>query len=154
MSKVLVGFMIVFCLVGIVYADSYTYTLVSDGNTTNTSDAIPVSGYLDKIEMSGPGSARTNQIVIATYDGTTAVETIATVSALTTPKVVRTRVLPTDNTGTALAAVGGTGTNTLTQLNVMYEKILVGGNIKVTTINAHANACTNKVVFYFEPLKK
>ena len=138
-------------------ADSYTYTYTSLGNSTNLSDALPVSGWLDKIEISGDGATRTNAITIATYTGTTAVDTLATVT-LTTPKVIRLRVQPTDNTGTVIPAVyaaGGTGgTNAATMLTVPYGAVLAGGNMKCNIVNDHANSNNVKVVFYYEPLKR
>ena len=157
MRKSIVSMMVGFCVVGGAFADTYTYTLAAANNTTNISAALPISGYLDKIELSGPGAGATNNVVVATYDGTTAVETLATVSSLTTPKVVRLRVLPTDNTGTSLAAAFsalGTSTNASTLINIPYQKVLAGGNLKVTTINTAGNSNDLKVVFYYEPLKK
>jgi len=145
------------CVVVGVYADTFTYTLEADNNTTNTSAALPVSGWLDKIELSGPGAGATNGVVIATYDGTTAVDTLASVSSLTTPKVIRLRVVPTDNTGTDLAAAFsalGKDTNASQVISIPYDKVLVGGNIKITTINTAGNDNDLKVVFYYEPLKK
>lgn len=154
MKKALILALVALCAVGIVFADSYTYSYASLGNTTNTSDALPVSGYLDKIEFSGAGATRTNSIVVATYDGTTAVDTLASVT-LTTPKVVRIRALPTDNTGTALAAVAGTDvTNYSSVVALNYEKILIGGNVKARIVNDHANSNDVKIVVYYEPLKK
>jgi len=146
------------CAVVGVYADTFTYTLEADNNTTNTSAALPVSGWLDKIELSGPGEGATNSVVIATWDGTNAVDTLASVSSMTnTPKVIRLRVVPTDNEGTDLAAAFsalGKDTNASQVISIPYDKVLVGGNIKVRTINTAGNDNNLKVVFYFEPLKK
>lgn len=135
-------------------ADSYTYSLTSAANSTNTSDAIPISGWLDKVELSINGTATTQTMLIATFDGTVAVDVIVT-NAVTSKKVVRPRVQPTDNTGTVIPAVESSGgTNATTVLNVVYDKILAGGNIKVRTVNDSTIASTNKVVFYYEPLKR
>jgi hypothetical protein len=156
MKKMIVGVLSMLVMAGFVCADSYTYTFVA-ANCTNTSEVIPISGYLDKIELSqtaGLSTTRSNVIVVATYNGTTAVDTLASVT-LGAAKVVRVRVQPTDNTGTVIPAVLGTSiTNYSTALNVPYEKVLVGGNIKVTIQNDHANASTNVITFYYEPLKK
>ena len=156
MKKMIVGVLSMLVMAGFVCADSYTYTFVA-ANCTNTSEVIPISGYLDKIELSqtaGLSTTRSNVIVVATYNGTTAVDTLASVT-LGAAKVVRVRVQPTDNTGTVIpAALGASITNYSTALSVPYEKVLVGGNIKVTIQNDHANASTNVITFYYEPLKK
>ena len=153
MRKIVIGMIVALCAIGAV-ADSYTYTYTSLGNSTNTSDALPVSGWLDKIECSGLGATTTNTITIATYDGTTAVETIGNVT-LTTAKIVRLRKLPTDNTGTDLAAVlGASITNYSSVVSLDYERIMLGGNLKIRTVNVHANSNDVKVVFYYEPLKR
>lgn len=142
-------------LAGVVCADSYTYSLVSAANSTNTSDAVPVSGYLDKIEMSINAATCSNNIMVATYDGTTPIDKIAS-NNVATFTIVRPRVQPTDYTGTVIpAATATTDSNTVaTVLSVVYDKILIGGNVKIYTINPFAIASTNKVVIYYEPLKK
>ena len=159
MKKMIVGVLSMLVMAGFVCADSYTYTYVA-ANCTNTSEVIPISGWLDKIELSqtaGLSTTRSNVIVVATYNGTTAVDTLASVT-LGAAKVVRLRVQPTDNTGTVIPAVwsgsGTAGTNASTILSVPYGPVLVGGNIKVTIQNDHANASTNVITFYYEPLKK
>lgn len=158
MKRMIVGSIGVLLVASMACADTYTYSLTAAVGSTNVSAAIPVSGYLDKIEISGAGG--TSTVVIATYAGalgTTAVDTLATLT-LTTPKVIRLRVQPTDNTGTVIPAVyaaGGTGgTNAATMLVVPYDKVLVGGNIKISTIDSGATGDTTKYVFYYEPLKK
>ena len=154
MRKIVIGLIVALCAVG-AFADSYTYTYTSLGNSTNTSDALPVSGWLDKIEVSGLGATRTNTVTVATYDGTTAIDTLAS-ATLTTAKVIRLRVQPTDNTGTVIPAVAITGaeTNVTTLLTVPYGPVLVGGNLKCNIINDHANSNDVKVVIYYEPLKR
>lgn len=153
MRKIVIGLIVALCAVG-AFADSYTYTYTSLGNSTNTSAALPVSGWLDKIEVSGLGATRTNAVTVATYDGTTAIDTLAN-ATLTTAKIIRLRVQPTDNTGTVIPAVAGTGTNSLTQLNVPYEPVLIGGNVKIVCVNDQITNTNNvKVVFYYEPLKR
>jgi hypothetical protein len=140
-----------------VKADSYTYTYVNEGITTNTSDAIPVSGWLDKIEISGSGSTRTSTVTIATYTGTTAVETFASSISNNTAKVIRPRVKGTDVYGTALTYAiinGGDATNVTQIVTVPYEKPMVGGNLKINIVNLSAGYNTNKVVIYYEPLKR
>jgi hypothetical protein len=157
MKKIVVGLIGLLVMASMACADTYTYTYVNGGNNTNLSAAIPVSGYLDKIEMSIlAATERTSTVVVATYDGTTAVDTLGSVT-LTGTKVIRLRVQPTDNTGTVIpsvwSAAGTDGTNASTILSVVYDKVLVGGNMKVSIANAHTHASTNKIVFYYEPLK-
>ena len=139
-------------------ADSYSYEMVSGGTQVLTTAALPVSGYLDKIEVTPLTGSGTNNIVIATYAGTKAVEVIGLITPLTTvSKVIRLRSLPTDNTGTALAAVEGVGYGTngaTTMLVVNYDKILAGGNLKIVSTNTGTIAVTNVFTFYYEPLKK
>lgn len=145
--------------VGISYADTYTYTVTAMTNgQVATSDPIPVSGWLDKVEWSQL-SVGTATVVVATYDGTSAVETFASLSAnADDTKVVRPRFLVTANTGSALAgAVDQTVTNSATATTTMliagYEKALIGGNAKVKITNA-CESNDVKVVIYYEPLKK
>lgn len=112
---------------------------------------IPGGAIIDKIEVVQSVSNAT--ITVATYSGTTAIETLASLTTLaTTTKLIRPVFLPTDNTGTALTASAGTGTNTLTQLVIPYEKAVGGGNIKMAvTAGAMDAGSTNTVsatIFY------
>lgn len=161
----LVGVLVL--VAGCALADTATVSLtLTNGQATTYSDAIPASGWLDKIEIvNTDGAACTSTVVIATYSGTTAVETFGTAS-VTTPKVIRPRYLPTANTGVALsgATTSSTGssdgtniTNVVatTVLNIPYERPLIGGNLKMAA-SCVANDTTNTVtaVLYYEPLKK
>jgi hypothetical protein len=132
-------------------AETYVYEVKMANNTTNLSAALPVSGILNKIEISGFSAAVTGTVTVATYDGTTAVDTIVNLSALSANKIIRLMVQPTDNTGTVIPAVVSAGsTNTTTQLVVPYQPVMLGGNIKVRTINTDGNSIACKVVFYYE----
>lgn len=152
------------CAGGAVADTSVMSMLVTNGGAAVTSEQFTASGWLDKIELTtGTTGTPTQGVVVATYTGTTAVETMATVALLTSTKVVRLRTLPTDNTGTALAAalvaVTAASSNTAagTVLNVPYCAPLVGGNMKmVVTPQAGSLAGTNTVTctVYYQPLKQ
>jgi len=134
-------------------AETYVYEVTMANNTTNLSEALPVSGYINKIEISGFSAAVTGTVTVATYDGTTAVDTLVNVATTSANKIIRLMVPPTDNTGTALAAAFsalGTGTNATQVLTIPYQPVMAGGNIKVRTINIHGNSIDCKVVFYYE----
>jgi hypothetical protein len=93
------------------WADTVMVTKsVSNGQAIAYSNPINVSGWLDKIEIVQSASS-TSTVTIATYSGTTAMETYASLVGWTgTSKLIRPRVLPTDNTGTTVT--GATSTNT------------------------------------------
>lgn len=141
-------------------ADSFTYT--SDSLLTNgqisTSAALPVSGYLDRIEMYGANAAMTSAVVVASYtSGGTAIDTFANVTALaeTTPKVIRPRFVGTTTAGTTIAPVelvGGTNVSTI--LTAPYERPIIGGNVKVKVTGTVANTNTVVVTIFYEPLPK
>jgi hypothetical protein len=156
-----VGLILVALLVGfgvLAQADTRTVSLsVTGGQAIAYSDAIPVSGILEKIEVVQTANV-TNTIRIATYSGTTALDTYALLTSLATAtKVVRPDFLPTDNTGTALAAVNGAATNTLQQLVVTYRQAILGGNIKLAVTTGSATgetASTVTATIYFRPLER
>jgi hypothetical protein len=164
MKKVMIGLVGLCLMVGVALADTKTVSLtVTNGQAATLSDPVSLSGYLDKIELvNSDGTTATSTVVIATYSGTTAVETFAS-KTLTSAAVIRPRVLPTDNTGTALSgalthyAVASNTTNTVasTVLSVPYVMPLIGGNVKMSvagTANDGANTVT--ATFYYEPLNK
>lgn len=141
-------------------ADSYTYT--SDSLLTNgqisTSAALPISGYLDRIEMYGANAAMTSAVVVASYTSAgTAIDTFANVSALaeTTPVVIRPRFVGTTTAGVNIAPVqlvGGTNVSTI--LTAPYERPVVGGNVKIKVTGTVANTNTVTVTVFYEPLPK
>lgn len=149
----------VLCVAFVVQADTYTYTYSVTTGDVVTSAAIPVSGWLDRIEYSQHANG-TSSVVVATYDGTTAVNTFMSLSSLTdTTKVVIPRVIGTGNTGTALTgAWAGGGTNlsaaATTVLVGAYERQMIGGNTKIVITGESVPAQDVKVVIYYEPLKK
>jgi hypothetical protein len=162
MKKVLVSFMAVLALVLSASADVYVWSgTVTNGAPVST-NALQVSGLLDKIEVSqSAGVAVTSTVVVATFgaDGS-ALETYASLT-LTANKIVRTRVCPTDNTGTALVAATSSGsaapTNVTTILTVPYQQPIIGGNVSAvltaTTIPASVTNTVTIKVFY-DPLRR
>jgi malate/lactate dehydrogenase len=147
---------------GIALADTATVSLtVTNGQAATLSDAISASGWLDKIEIvNSDGAGATCAVVVATYTSTTAIDTLAT-ATVTTPKVFRTRVQPTANTGTAIPAVVGNGSDALTNLAttvlvVPYEKVLIGGNLKMSVAGTAVSDGTNTTTatLFYEPLKR
>jgi hypothetical protein len=145
---------------GIALADTATVSLtITNGQAATLSDAISASGWLDKIELvHSDGATATSTVVVATYSGSTAVETFAT-KTLTSATVIRPRFAATANTGTAIPAVVGNGSDALTNLvttvlTVPYEKALIGGNVKMSVAGT-SNDGTNTVTatIYYEPLK-
>lgn len=139
------------------YADTAT-VVVSAAGADAYSDAINISGYLDRVELVKSADIEVVDIDIATFSGTTAVETYVNIDALATATdqvVIRPRVYATDASGTALAASVIAGTNAPgTVLSIPYEKPLVGGNLK---LKVGASAGTNATVtatFYYERLPR
>lgn len=160
MKKIMAVAMMVLALVslaGIAQADSATYSVSVTGSQAIVySDALPVSGYLDRISVVQTVGA-TCTVTVAQYSGTTAVDTYASLSALVGNKIVRTRNVGTSNTGTALAGVieGGASSNVTTQLVVPYERPLLGGNTKVAVTAAAASPNNDvTVTIFYEPLRK
>lgn len=157
-----IGFLVVLlCVVGLASADSYTYSLtITNGQAATLSAALPISGWLDRVEIRQDNPA-TSAVYVATYDGTTAVDTFVSLATLTTgQKVVRPRFIGTGNDGTALSGVAAQyaagkfalstasadGTNltsitcsyspsntvVTTVLQAPYERAMIGGNLKVS----------------------
>lgn len=150
-----------FAVAGSVSADRYVYTASYTGFATTYSDWIPVSGWLDKIEISQTAS-RTCDVIVATYTATgangSAIETFAACYGLAGSKVVRPRVYGTSTAGAALTV---TSTTTATYyesiITIPYERAMVSGNvaIKIQGSNLVA-ASTNDIVIgiIYEPTKK
>lgn len=155
MKKMLAMVVVVACVATVARADFYEYSVTTaTGAVTTVSAQIPISGYLDRVEIIQT-AGRTNSFTIASYDGTTAVDTVVSVSALATATdVIRPRIIGTTTAGVNLAAAAN-GTNNYTAGTVLvanYERPLVGGNIKVSILGNAANVATTavKVRFYFE----
>lgn len=143
-------------------ADTVTTTVSATGADAYSS-AIPISGYLDRVEIVKSGDNDVVNIDVATFSGTTAIDTYVDINALATATdkvVIRPRFVGTGLSGTSLTAAtaGDTGAITngyaSTVLTVPYERPLVGGNIK---LKVGASAGTNATVtatFYYERLPR
>lgn len=165
MRKMIIAAIVGLLLVSGSYADSYVYSFNALTNgETSTSAAIPVSGWLDRIEVSQSATV-TSTVTVATFDGTTAMEKFAYLASLTdATKIVRPRVVGTGTTGTTLTYAHQPGlentTNLVGQVLVApYERMLIGGNTKIQVVNTSCNGATGgtndvKVVIYYERLSK
>jgi len=148
-------------LVPAVQADSVTVTLTRTGAVGATaaySEPINISGYLERVEFNSASDGATNTFTLATYKGTTAQQKFvefSTASTGTQYKVVSPRVVGTTIAGVALDAVA-TGTNQATQvLSVPYERMMIGGNVKLALSPALTNTTTTvEAVLYYERAKK
>jgi hypothetical protein len=150
-KMIAVGMILAVAFVMNASAEVYVYSATISANSTNLSDALPVSGIINKIEVSGFSSTVTGTVTVATYDGTTAVDTIVNTGATSANKIVRLMVKPTDTTGTDLAAALSTSvTNMASILTIPYQPVMAGGNLKVRAVNDVGNSIPLKVVFYYE----
>lgn len=139
-------------------ADSATVEVTAAGAATY-SDAINISGYIERVELVKSTDNDVVDIDVATFSGTTILESIVNIDALATATdtvVIRPRVVGTGLSGTALAAVTGTavGTNTTQMLTVPYERIMAGGNIKLKVTAAAGTNATVKATIYYERTAK
>jgi hypothetical protein len=139
-------------------ADSATVEVTAAGAATY-SDAINISGYIERVELVKSSDNDVVDIDVATFSGTTILESIVDINALATATdtvVIRPRVVGTGLSGTALAAVTGTavGTNTTQMLTVPYERIMAGGNVKLKVTAAAGTNATVKATIYYERTAK
>jgi hypothetical protein len=160
MKRFLMIVAVLVCAVS-VFADTATISVtVTNGQAATLSSAIPASGEIDKIEFV-QDSAATSTVVVATYTGTTAIETLASLSAwATSTKLVIPRRVGTTTAGVSLtaAAIAGSDatTNTTgTALIAAYERPVIGGNIKMS-VTGTENDGTNTVTatIYYRQLQK
>ena len=137
-------------------ADSYTYSVtVTNGQALNLSDPLPVSGYIEKIEVVTE-SASTTTVTVATYSSASnAIETFASaiINGTTPQKVFRPRFISTDIGGTNLTATtvntpsNAVGTVTF---SIPYERGFAGGNLRcAVTGTANDGSCPVNVTIYF-----
>jgi hypothetical protein len=153
MKKALVAIMAVAVVAVTAKSAVYEETFLVTTNAAVVSAAFPIAGVLDKIEVVQSAGV-TNSIVVATYAGTTAVDTLMTLTDLTGNKVVRPRLIGTTTAGVNLAAaIIADATNTVGQiLAAPYERPYIAGNVKAT-ITAHADngeeTATVTLRFYF-----
>lgn len=143
-------------------ADTATVTVTAAGAATYSA-AIPASGWLDRIELVKSSDNDVVDVVVATYSGTTALTTFASISAMATSSdtaVIVPRKVATTSAGVAMTAVTSADTRTTTNnvcttiLAVPYERYMIGGNVK---LKVGASAGTNATVtatIYYEPTKR
>ena len=153
-SIVLVVFVAV-ALAAVAVADSVTVTATSTSTGTGYSAPIQASGYLDRIEVVRDATlaASTNQnstVVLATYDGTTALETFYTVtfSAGQTHKVARPRLIGQTTAGVNLAAATNATGVASTVLVAPYERAMIGGNLRLATSGDATNSTVTATIFF------
>jgi hypothetical protein len=136
-------------------ADTRTVTVTASGAAA-FSEQINASGWLDRVEIVKSGDNDVVDIDLATWTGTTAVDTYVDINALATATdvvVIRPRRVGTGVSGVALAGALGAnaGTNVTQVLVAPYERPMIGGNLK---LRVGASAGTNATVtatLYFEP---
>jgi hypothetical protein len=155
MKRFLSIFAVLAVLCGVSFADSAQMSLTVTNTQTTISEPISASGWLDRIEITVTGSS-TSAVTVASYaaDGTTAVDTFLTLAAATANTVVRPRVIGTTTAGVALAAASTAATNATQVLVAQYDRIMIGGDIRLKVVagSAAANTVTAKV--YYEPTRK
>lgn len=143
------------------YADRYVYSTSITGVTATASTNLPISGYIDKIELS-QSAGRTCTVIVASYDANgTAIDTLmSTGSTSSDTLVVRPRAVGTTTAGVALTADSttvATYSSSMSQLQIPYERILGAGNICVRLTGGDEAASSTNVVsvgIVYEPLKK
>jgi len=153
-------------LVGVAKADSRPVIVTVNGGLAGASaysDQIPISGWLDRVEIIKSDDNDVVDIDLATFSGTTLVESFVDLNAVPTATdkiVLRPRVTGTDIAGNALAASGlivaGEITNVVNGVvaTLPYERMMLGGNLKLkVTAGAGTNATVQATIF-FEPTKK
>ena len=141
-------------------AESYVYSFSypQTGVTAIASAALPINGYVDKIEISQNAQA-TSTVVVASYDvNGTAIDTLVSASANSADTlVVRPRFVGTSTAGVALtAATTTTASYYATVLSVPYERAMVRGNVKVVvTPDGVGVGLTNTmtVAVFYQPAK-
>jgi hypothetical protein len=155
MKKLLLALAAVALCTSYAVADEKTVVVTAAGATTY-SDPINVSGYIERVEIVRTPTSVSDvvDIDLATFSGTTIMQSVVNIDAAATnftPVAVVPRVVGTTVAGVALTAVTGTavGTNTTTMLTVPYERIMVGGNLKLkVTALAGTNATVTAVIHY------
>lgn len=158
---VLVSVFALVAFAGMAKADSISYTVaVTNGQGVSISDQLPVSGYLEKVEMFQSGGTNA-AVVLATYgtDNTTALDTYVSISALlASGKVVTPEYIGQTSAGVDIAASALTAgsTNAATMLVANYKRKMLGGNVRfAVTASTSGTVVTNTVnlKIFFEPVK-
>jgi len=161
MKRFLVALLVLTICAAFVQADTASISLtVTNGQAATLSDAVLISGEIDKIEFT-QDSAATSTVTLASYSGTTAVETFASLTGLATAtKLVIPRRVGTTSAGVSLTGVVGSGSDALTNLVTTvlmapYERPIAGGTIKMSvTGTANDGANTVSALIYYKRLEK
>jgi len=162
-TKLLIGLLLILSMAAGADVISWTSGDMTTNTTGETSDAIPVSGWVDKIEIWGVEEAATGTVTVCSYASDTTLDTYATVTVEeVTPKVVRPRVVGKTSAGTALAGVSYAAVYTnyngdtavTTQLTDEYERMMAGSTIKIRAVGTVIVA-TNRytVSIFFTPVQ-
>jgi hypothetical protein len=139
MKKLMIGLVVVLSLAALVPAQAdqlyQEVTMICTTGNVTYSSQLSVAGTLDKIEYIKTGN-NTNTFTLATFSAANGtVDTFATKAiGGATSGVIRPRVIGTTTAGVDLAAVSNTGTNApsaTTILGVPYERMRIGGNVKI-----------------------
>lgn len=160
-NSIVIGIVSVLAFSASAFADTRTVSLVAtNGQAIQYSDAIPASGYLEKVEVVQT-SGCTSTVTVATFSGTTAIDTFASLTTLVGNKVVRPRIIGTTTAGVDLAAAVQAGADAMTNnvgtvLVGSFEKPLIGGNLKVAVTPSGSSTTgtgtnTVAVTLYFVP---
>jgi hypothetical protein len=150
--------------VGAAHADMQSASVTVTNTQTAISASIPASGWLDRIEITVTGSS-TSAVTVASYaaDGTTAVDTFLTLATATANTVVRPRVIGTTTAGVNLAAASTLVTvNESLETNAVptqvliaqYDRIMIGGDIRLKVVAGSAAANTVTAKIFYEPTNK
>lgn len=145
------------------FADSYTFS--TDALSTNTefelSGNLPISGWLDKIEVwQDETLASTATVTVASYAGSTAIDTFytASVNQSSLTDVARPRIIGTTTAGVDLSGVVVLSpTNAATTvLTAAYDRPMLGGNIKALVTLTTPGTVTNTVTvrIFYDPTAK
>jgi hypothetical protein len=140
-------------------ADSYVYTTTCTNNKAIAySDPLPISGYIERIEVFQSSSVATTTVTVASYDANNTALTTYASKACVGNQVFTPRVVGSSTAGVTLTAATGSssGTNTTTMLVVPYEKLMIGGNSKVAVTGGDAplTAYTINVTVFYTPIKR
>ncbi len=142
---------------GLAFAESITVSVTATNRETAYSAALPVHGVIDKVEYVKTGNSQAD-IVVASYDGTTAIDTFVSklnLAAGTKRGVVRPRVIGTDTAGTDLTYGSALQLTNVTQVLVAaYEAPMAGGNVKVCVVNDETTNVTATVTIFFKPVQR
>jgi hypothetical protein len=144
------------------FADSVTVTVSATGAAAFSSPIL-ASGYLDRVEIVKSGDNDVVGIDLATFEGTTALQTFVDINALATATdtvVIRPRAVGTGASGTAFTAAGaivaGASTNAVagTVLVAPYERYMIGGNLKLKVSAGDGTNATVKAIIYYDRTPK